>query len=369
VRLGELLIAAKVITEAQLQEALRAQVMWGARLGTALVELGMIDLDGLSNALAHQQHLPAALATHFDGADRALQLLLSPNHAERFACIPLRRVGKRAAAVAVAAPLQPREQAIVADELGVDPERVIIAIAPELRIRYALERVYNIARPQRFLRAPGSPRSLPKQVELGGERLELESVPEPLPRDRTSERRRYIEPLVAAPRAKTGPITPRSGVIGDRVTLLSALRASADREQVANRTVAAVADLEPTAAAAVLLTPRSGVAVSWAIYRSDGRLLPPLAVALDHPGVVKATLERRAAVRAPAGDLTPVDQLLLVTLGLTRGELLVEPLMVGERLVAVLVVASATRANAPIVAAIAAAASEAFARLVRAALK
>ncbi|MEO9183882.1 MAG: hypothetical protein ABI467_10355, partial [Kofleriaceae bacterium] len=163
-RLGELLIEARVITPAQLEEALHAQVMWGARLGTALVELGRIDLDALSNTLGYQQHLPAALSNHFDGADRGLQLMLSPNHAERFACIPLRRVGKHAAAVAVATALPPRERAIVADELGVEPDKLIIAIAPELRIRYALERIFNIARPQRFLRAPGSARSEPKQL-------------------------------------------------------------------------------------------------------------------------------------------------------------------------------------------------------------
>ena len=368
-RLGEILIAAGVLTELQLEEALTAQVMWGARVGTALVELGRIDLDGLANALAHQHHLPAALASHFDGADRALQLLLSPNHAERFACVPLRHVGKRAAAVAVATPLQPRELAIVGDELGIEPERLIIAIAPELRIRYALERVYHIARPQRFLRAPGSARALPTQVAVRAEQLHLEGVPEPVPYDNTSERRRYIEPLVTAPRAKTGPITPRSGVLLDRVATLAALRKAPDREQVANLTVQAVANLEEAADAAVLLTPRGEVAVSWTIFRRDGRLLPPLAVPLEHPGVVKATLERKLAITAPAGDLTPVDQLLLVTLGLTRGELVAEPLVVGDRVVAVLVVASQAGSNAGVVASIAAAAADAFARLMRAAMK
>src|SRR5690349_24875723 len=118
-RLGELLIEAKVLTPQQVDEALRAQVMWGARLGTSLVELGFIDLDGLSNALGYQKHLPAALASHFDRADRELQLQLSPNHAEKYECIPLMRVGKRAVAVALASPLDARGLAIVADELGV----------------------------------------------------------------------------------------------------------------------------------------------------------------------------------------------------------------------------------------------------------
>jgi len=99
-RVGELLVGANVITNDQLEEALQAQVMCGARIGTALVELGYIDLDGLSNALGYQRGLPAALAAHFDRADRALQQSLSPNIAEKYACVPLRRVGKRAVAIA-----------------------------------------------------------------------------------------------------------------------------------------------------------------------------------------------------------------------------------------------------------------------------
>ena len=146
-RLGQLLVEAGASTPGELEAALHAQVIWGARLGTALVELGSIDLDTLSNALAAQHHVPAALASHFDRADRSLQLLLSPSHAERFECVPLMRVGKRAIVVASVARLEARAIAILSDELAVDRDRIICAIAPELRIRYALERIYQIARP------------------------------------------------------------------------------------------------------------------------------------------------------------------------------------------------------------------------------
>jgi hypothetical protein len=364
-RLGELLIEAKVIAPLQLEEALQAQVMWGARLGTALVELGRIDLDALSNTLGYQQNLPAALASHFDGADRALQLLLSPNHAERFACIPLRRVGKYAAAIAVASPLQPRERAIVADELGVEPEKLIIAIAPELRIRYALERTYNIARPQRFLRAPGSARSEPKQISLVVEQLKLEDSGPSTARNGNDERRRYLEPMSAAPRSKTGPLTPRSGTLIDAGAVLDVLRTS-DRERVAQLAIDAVAQLVPNAEAAVLLTPRGDVAVSWTSFRRDGRVLPPLAVPVD--GSVATALRTKQQQRTTAGALGPVDQLVFVTLGMTRGELVVTPLVARDRIIAVLVVAG-TGLDAAVIAGVAAAAAEGFARLMREAIK
>ena len=56
-RLGELLVAAGLLTTDQVDRALRAQVMWGARLGTNLIELGFIDLDTLSTVLAQQHSL------------------------------------------------------------------------------------------------------------------------------------------------------------------------------------------------------------------------------------------------------------------------------------------------------------------------
>src|SRR6185503_5223506 len=155
-RLGELLVAAGLLTAEQVEQALRAQVMWGGRLGTNLVELHFLELDPLSRALGRQHHLPAVLARHFEKADADLQRMLSADFAERFSCVPVLRMGpERHVVVASIAPLLPRQLAIIGDELAVEVERLVPAIAPELRIRYQLERVYGIRRAARFLRARG----------------------------------------------------------------------------------------------------------------------------------------------------------------------------------------------------------------------
>ncbi len=156
-RLGELLVAAKILTIEQVEQALRAQVMWGGRLGTNLIELGYLDLDALSKAVARQHHQPAALARHFDKADPELQRMLSADVAERYSCVPLARAGqgKQLIAFASMAPLDAKGLAIVADELGVGVEQLLPSIAAELRIRYHLERVYEIPRGTRFLRSKG----------------------------------------------------------------------------------------------------------------------------------------------------------------------------------------------------------------------
>ena len=155
-RLGELLVAAGLLTVKQVEQALRAQVLWGGRLGTNLVELHFLELEPLSKVLGRQHQLPAALARHFEKADPELQRMLSPDVAEQLLCVPLLRMGpERHVVIASLAPLPPKHLAIIAGELAVDVRRLVPAIAPELRIRYQLERVYGIRRSARFLRARG----------------------------------------------------------------------------------------------------------------------------------------------------------------------------------------------------------------------
>ena len=154
-RLGELLVATGLLSIEQVEQALRAQVMWGGRLGTTLIELGYLDLDSLAITLGKQHRLPAALARHFDKADRVLQQKLSPDVAERYSAVPLLRVTEGKVVVAMVDLIDKRGLAIIADELEVTPAQIVPAIAAELRIRYHLERVYRIPRAARFLRVRG----------------------------------------------------------------------------------------------------------------------------------------------------------------------------------------------------------------------
>src|SRR5258706_3568424 len=154
-RLGELLVAARLLEADQVERALRAQVMWGARLGTNLVELGLIDLDALSRALGRQHDLPAALARHFEKADAALQQRLDPAHADVWSIVPLLRVAGGKIAIASMDPLPKATRAQIAAALGVGPGELVVSIAAEQRVRYQLERVYGISRAARFLRTKG----------------------------------------------------------------------------------------------------------------------------------------------------------------------------------------------------------------------
>jgi len=180
-RLGELLVATTLLTLEQIEQALRAQVMWGGRLGTNLIELGFLDLDQLSTTLGRQHQLPAALARHFDMADVAVQRKLSPELAEKYAAVPLMKVASGKIIIASLGVIDPRGVASIANELEVTPVHVVVSVAAELRIRYHLERGFGILRGARFLRSRG--KTIPPFPAFVTEELNFEdsAVSSPLP--------------------------------------------------------------------------------------------------------------------------------------------------------------------------------------------
>ena len=60
VRLGEFLIKKNLLTQAQLEEALQAQVIFGGKLGTVLIEMGLITEDKLAEIMAQLLSIPCA---------------------------------------------------------------------------------------------------------------------------------------------------------------------------------------------------------------------------------------------------------------------------------------------------------------------
>ena len=59
IRLGDLLVKAKVINESQLQAALAEQQKWGGKLGELLVRMNFLTEDMLVKALSKQMNVPA----------------------------------------------------------------------------------------------------------------------------------------------------------------------------------------------------------------------------------------------------------------------------------------------------------------------
>jgi serine/threonine-protein kinase len=143
------------IDSTQLEEGLSAQVIHGARLGTNLVELGLVDIDTLAAALGEQHAVPVAEPGAFEEASREALAVVPKSLCSRYGIFPLRYESPSRLHLAM---IDPHRLEVI-DEVG-----AILAImeihpyaTPELRLHYQLERHYRVRRPSRFLRPVGKP--------------------------------------------------------------------------------------------------------------------------------------------------------------------------------------------------------------------
>lgn len=509
-RLGELLVAARLLDQDQVERALQAQVVWGGRLGTNLIELGMLDLDGISRALGRQHGLPAALARHFDKADRELQDRLPEELARRWSVVPLLHVGaeKKKIAVAVLDPLPADALAELADALLCEPSAIVASVAAEMRVRYHLERIYGIARPSRYLRSRGKSvtpfpqfdnvpvpidsdaevavpiavdesahptgvaevpvmeppvvaeapsgeavasdpprrdlvaeaRAAARLATIGDPAAMITSAGSPAPGAQTADeaddlaaliddaiarataieptvpigrdRRTYVRtladdlPAPAAVPQNDAPagdhsLTPApasvvsartSGVSLGRVAIkrvgpevakpanrsarlevapatlgeaTRAIRRSTDRDRVAALVIDALTRFVPVCEAAVLLVVRGDLALSWKQFSRSCEAPGDIAVPLDQPGLVPTVIERNTVARAAVGELGPIDEALVRSVGELQGDLVVVPLAIADRVLCLIAAVTPSDASVEGVEAVAGAAATAFARLIR----
>jgi type IV pilus assembly protein PilB len=91
-RLGDLLVKEKIITPEQLEQASKAQKEQNCRLGSALVKLGFLTDEDVTNFLSRQYGVPAINLSYFE-IDPAVVKLIPFETAKRYQILPLSRVG------------------------------------------------------------------------------------------------------------------------------------------------------------------------------------------------------------------------------------------------------------------------------------
>jgi Type II secretion system (T2SS), protein E, N-terminal domain len=369
-RLGELLIADGRLTDEQVEQGLRAQVLWGGRLGTNLVELGLLDLDELSWALARLHRVPVALARHFAQLDTSLQHKLGSALAEKWQCVPLARLADDPPrfGVAVSSPLSEEAIAELAAKLEQPTDAVVIAIAAEMRILYHLERAYGIARPARYMRTRDGEEPEPPPLVFGESseaELELPPASEPgLPEEQLTEptalslappdteistgpeHRRYM-PMVGDEERRVGRIAIRRVKVysgdtranpGTWQEALRAIRGAHDRDRVGDLAVSSLLAFCPGIQVCVLLVVRGQAAIGWRGGHRDGALdVRSIAVPLDQPSGIAAVVSTgEVVIREHRGDSeSDLDQRLGALLGASGGaRVVISPISLSERRVA-----------------------------------
>jgi type IV pilus assembly protein PilB len=91
-RLGDLLVKEKVITLEQLEQATKLQKEAHLRLASALVKLGFLSDEDVTNFLSRQYGVPAINLSYFE-IDPAVVKLIPYETAKRYQILPLSRVG------------------------------------------------------------------------------------------------------------------------------------------------------------------------------------------------------------------------------------------------------------------------------------
>jgi type IV pilus assembly protein PilB len=139
-RIGELLVEARLISQASLEEALASPRAEGQKLGQVLVELGLVNEDQLTQTLSMQLSVPWVSLYHIDFS-RELLNRVPRDVAEKFCAVPIFvRMEKKKATLYVAMDDPTNEHAIseisAAASLPVKP-----MIASQSHIRAAI-RVY-----------------------------------------------------------------------------------------------------------------------------------------------------------------------------------------------------------------------------------
>jgi len=180
VRIGELLVHHKLVTMRQVEEALARQLVTGGRLGSRLVELNVLSLDQLAEALGQQHEVPVATVAALEQVSSAALGAVSRDLCAKHGVLPLRAEPT----TLHLAMLDPQLLDLV-DEIGRLTSMSIVQpyAIPELRLYYYLERYHRLARPKLLLREQPAPRQ-------------------------GDERRRYLEPTPTKPvkKGRGGPV-------------------------------------------------------------------------------------------------------------------------------------------------------------------
>jgi hypothetical protein len=146
-KIGELLLEKNRITKTQLSQALRAQEVYGGKLGTNLVELGFLTETDLTQFLAVQLKIPAAQPADFNNIPKKVLSLIPKEFAQKHRVIPLGFESHKLK-VAFGDPLDWDAREKTAFRAG---HTIIPLVAPEILINYALEKFYHLHLEKRYL--------------------------------------------------------------------------------------------------------------------------------------------------------------------------------------------------------------------------
>ena len=137
-KIGELLIKAKLINEHQLAKALEEQRANGGRLGEHLVALEYVTEEDILDCLSQQYGVPSINLRHFD-IDEGIIRLIPADVARKYQFIPVSKTG----ATLTVAMTDPSNVFAMDDITFITGYRVEPVVASEEALREAIDKYYG----------------------------------------------------------------------------------------------------------------------------------------------------------------------------------------------------------------------------------
>src|SRR5438128_5528286 len=163
-RLGDLLVAEGLITNAQLRQALSDQKGKTDKLGTILVGLGFITEEQLIGFLSRQYGIPSITLGNLEIDAETLRLV--PAHiAKKYEVMPVKRIG----GTLTLAMADPTNVFALDDVAFMTTRQIPPVVAPQAAIRRALDKNYDATQTASMSEMMSEITGEPSSVEILGE--------------------------------------------------------------------------------------------------------------------------------------------------------------------------------------------------------
>ncbi len=146
-KIGDALIKEGKITRDQLKLALDRQVVFGGRIGTNIIELGIIKEREMLQLLSKFYRVPAVDASFLENIDEDVIGCITPAVADKFKVLPFRKDRTRLHV----AMLNPRAFSEMEDLRFLTSFDILPYAISELRLLYCLEKYYGLKRDLRYI--------------------------------------------------------------------------------------------------------------------------------------------------------------------------------------------------------------------------
>jgi hypothetical protein len=166
-KLGEALVKESLITREQLKLALERQVIFGGRIGTNVVELGILKERELAAFLSRFFRVPAADPALLAAVDSETVSCINRELAEKYKIVPFKKERNRL----YVAMLEPRSMTSVDELRFITGYDIIPHAVTELRLLYALEKYYGTERDLRYISVLGKEEEKDTGADQGKEHV------------------------------------------------------------------------------------------------------------------------------------------------------------------------------------------------------